>query len=114
MRAHGWKRALTSFNIAETEIFFEAAEFYIRNLKMLDGTHLVNSNRKTGFNGFLVCMKSLVKIYHNTVTNSDLRYICTCKMSQDHLELFFGAIRSRVGRITIPPLELFKLLTKDF
>lgn len=112
MRAHGWKRALTSFNIAETEIFFEAAEFYIRNLKMLDGKHLVNSNRKTGFNGFLVCMKSLVKIYHNTVTNSDLRYICTYKMSQDHLELFFGAIRSRCGSNNNPSARTFQAAYK--
>lgn len=97
IRMKGWKRALTSFNIEETKIFFQAATFYIQNLQLMDGTYVINTNRKTGFNGFLVCMKTLLQIYHDVVENNALQYLCTYKMSQDHLELFFGAIRSKCG-----------------
>lgn len=112
MRAKGWKKALTSFNIEETQIFFEAATSYIQNLKLMDGTYVVNSNRKTGFNGFLVCIKSVLKIYFDIVEHNSLQYLCTYKMSQDHLELFFGAIRSRGGYNNNPSARMFQAAYK--
>ena len=56
---------------------------------------MVFSRRKTGFIGFLVAIKSIEGIFCEWVEpeNSPLRYLLTYKLSQDHLELFFGAIR---------------------
>lgn len=112
MRATGWKKALTQFNFEETKIFFEAASLYIKSLKFMDGNPVVTSNRKTGFNGFLVCMTSLLNIYHNVIETNCLRYICTYKMSQDHLELFFGAIRSKCGFNNNPSCRMFQAAYK--
>lgn len=109
MRAKGWKRALTSFNIQETIEFFAAAEIYIKGLKLGDGqTFVINSNRSTGFCGFLTCMSSLIKLFNaHVVPDNTLKYICTYKLSQDHLELFFGAIRSKCGFNNNPSARVF-------
>ena len=42
--------------------FLSEAEEYIRELKLINGISLLNSNRKTGFLGFLVSMRSLLYI----------------------------------------------------
>ncbi|KAF0719484.1 THAP domain-containing protein 9, partial [Aphis craccivora] len=49
--------------------------------------------------GFIVTMTSTLEIAHKLLgrSQSPLKYILTYKMSQDHLELFFGCIRSRGG-----------------
>ena len=55
--------------------------------------------RKTGFIGFLVGIKSVQGMFHDLVEspNPPLRYLLTYKFSQDHLELFFGAVRAAGG-----------------
>lgn len=114
MRAKGWKKATASFNFPEIVNFFEFASNYIKQLKFCDGIYVVNSNKKTGFVGFLTCMESLKHIYFNTVGNlsSPLKYICTYKLNQDHLELFFGAIRSFGGFNNNPSARIFQVAYK--
>lgn len=63
MRVKGWKKAATSFNIKAIEVFFSDAETYIKGLKFYDNTSVLDSNRSTGFSGFLTCMNSLLQIY---------------------------------------------------
>ncbi|KAF4527784.1 hypothetical protein B566_EDAN015221 [Ephemera danica] len=60
---------------------------------------LHKSRRKTGMVGFFVCLSSTRNIYDKLCTGDSprLKYLLTYKMSQDHLEMFFGAIRSRGG-----------------
>ena len=60
-----------------------------------NGKYLVNSNRKTGFVGFCVCIDSVLKVYDFLTDNSQFgfKFLCTFKFSQDHLELFFGKVR---------------------
>ncbi|KAF8789068.1 DNA transposase THAP9 like protein [Argiope bruennichi] len=72
----GFKRPLSLNTEAEFSIFVEKAELYIEELKTApNGPPILESNRRTGFLGFLM----------------------TYKFSQDHLEMFFSAIRSKGG-----------------
>ncbi|KAG6442831.1 hypothetical protein O3G_MSEX002540 [Manduca sexta] len=114
MRAKGRKRALAKFNVEETKNFFENVEVYIKHLKFLDGTLVIDSNRSTGFRGFIVCMKSLFALYNTLIAqeNSTLNYICTYKLCQDHLELFFGSIRAKCGFNNNPSACMFRAAYK--
>lgn len=98
MKAKGWKRSIANFNCGDVWIFFENAERYIRNLRFMDSTLVTKSRRKTGFLGFIICMKSTRHMYNLHVSpKSDFEYLSTYKICQDHLELFFGAIRAKGG-----------------
>lgn len=95
--------------------FFE----YLENIKKyiydltLNDRPILRSSRKTGFLGFLICMESLQKMYKYLVTEKKLlKYILTYKLSQDHLELFFGAIRSKGGYNNNPTARQFEAAYK--
>ena len=67
------------------------------------------TRRKTGFLGFLVAINSTKGIF-NTLVEADkapLKYLLTYKLSQDHLELFFGAVRSAGGFNNNPTTQQF-------
>ena len=57
------------------------------------------TQRKTGFIGLLCNIASVCHLFQILVTGDSppLRYLLTCKLSQDHLELFFAAIRLTGG-----------------
>jgi hypothetical protein len=67
------------------------------------------TRRKTGFIGFLVAIKSTKDIFHTLVEAEDapLKYLLTYKLSQYHLELFFGAVRSAGGFNNNPTTQQF-------
>ncbi len=66
---------------------------------MFHGDPMYTTCRKTGFVGFLVAIDSIKSILFDLVEKEEapINYILTYKLSQDHLELFFGAIRSSGG-----------------
>ena len=76
--------------------FLVKARKYILGLQDERGTPIMKTRRKTGFLGFLCCIDSVQALYDRLVAADDgpLRYILTYKMSQDHLELFFAAVRA--------------------
>ena len=69
---------------------------------------MYQSKRKTGFTGFLVAMKSIRGLFNDLVGQAEapFKYLLTYKCSQDHLELFFGAIRSSGGFNNNPTSQL--------
>lgn len=79
--------------------FFEEAASYILGLKDVTGLPLYLTRRKTAFLGFLMAIKSFEGLCEDLLGGQEplMRYLLTYKCSQDHLELFFGAIRSRGG-----------------
>jgi hypothetical protein len=77
--------------------FLSKAEIYIRSLSSFDGQSILSGRRKTGFLGFLSNISAYKNMFEELVEGGLLKYILTYKTSQDHLELFFGAIRSRNG-----------------
>ena len=51
--------------------------------------------------GFITARASVAALFDKLVVQENvLKYILTYNMSQDHLELFFSAVRSREGGIT--------------
>ena len=69
---------------------------------------------KTGFIGFLVAIKSTKLIFYRLVEVKDapLKYLLTYKLSQDHLQLFFGAVRSAGGFNDNPTTQQFTVAYK--
>ena len=81
---------------------------------------MTSTRRKTGFVGFLAAIKSTKQLFHELVgkENAPLEYLLTYKLSQDHLELFFAAVRSAGGFNNNPTTEQFtaaykRLLTRS-
>lgn len=100
INAVGEKKALCKENfqyIAEfTEIFTE----YVKDLKVKEKNDFVpvlESYRKTGFIGILVCLNSLLKLHSKLIVTGVFEYFKEYKISQDHLELFFRSIRAQGG-----------------
>jgi len=58
---------------------------------------IINSGRRTGFNGLIICLTSLGDLIDDVLKTNQLEFLLTYKISQDHLEMFFSAIRSRGG-----------------
>lgn len=67
-----------------------------------------DDRRKTGFLGILSNIHAVQEIFKLVVTNGPLSYLCLYKLSQDHLEHFFGLIRARYGANTNPTPYQFK------
>ncbi len=89
--------------------FLDEAYDYILHLRDVSGNLMYNTQRKTGFVGFLVAIKSIRQTFLDLVEkeNAPINYILTYKFSQDHLELFFGAIRSSGGFNNKPTAQQF-------
>ena len=81
------------------ETTIREAEAYIVGLRNHQGVLLTYSKRKTAFVGFLVCVRSARNIFDDLVGRQDapMRYLLTYKLNQDHIELFFSAVRARGG-----------------
>lgn len=79
------------------------------NLQDANGIRMVDSKKKTSFIEFVVCIESLRRLQNQVcLNNNSLMYIPTYKISQDHIELFFGCIRSRGGWNNNPTTRQFK------
>ena len=57
------------------------------------------SKQKTGFIGFLAAIKSVQGTFQDLIAlpSAPLKCLLTYKLSQDHLELFFSAVRAAGG-----------------
>lgn len=76
---------------------------------------MTETNRKTAFLGFVVCMDSIIRMYNYLVRDNQLLvYLPTSKLSQDHLELFFGVIRSFGHCNDNPTAKQFEAAFKRF
>jgi hypothetical protein len=70
---------------------------------------VVDGPRKRGFLGCLISLKSAQLIFETYVKKKNmLKYVLTYKLSQDHLEMFFGSIRSSLGLNNNPSAHQFK------
>ena len=107
--AKGYKSPLRVRNQHIWDPFLNEAFTYISGLKEPSGTPMTTSRRKTGFVGFLTAIKSTKEIFNEMVgkESAPLKYLLTYKLSQDHLELFFGAIRTAGGFNNNPTTQQF-------
>lgn len=113
IRPPGLKKAMCPQNIGLIEVLFEGAIGYIRGLKLPSGQLVIESRRKTGFVGLIIDIKSALALYRHLVENTKiLKYLPLYKISQDHVELFFSAIRARGGFNNNPNAVQFKAAFK--
>ncbi|KAL4126973.1 hypothetical protein QTP88_011171 [Uroleucon formosanum] len=112
---YGKSKAICKKNIIEIKEFYEEFSNYIKKLKLVENkngqiTHvlILKSARKNGFLGFLICFESLNSLYNNYLMPDLIDYICFYKLSQDHIELFFGTIRSHGGHNDNPTARQFR------
>jgi hypothetical protein len=81
----------------QTQENFDKIHAYITALTLPNKTPLVASSRRTGFVGILIPLKSVILMFEKFINTTDslLRFLPMYKLSQDHIKLFFGTIRSR-------------------
>lgn len=96
LNSYSFKKPISEFNASNIMDFLEHVYKYICNLT-LEGNKIIESARKIGFIGFLICIKSVRFLYENYVITGNLKFLCTYKLSQNHLEYFFSSIRARGG-----------------
>lgn len=84
------KSPINRNNITEIRLKVIEYENYIKSLR-LDGKSILEIKRKLGFYGLIISMWNCIAIFDKYVSNveSPLKYLLTCNLSQDHLELFF-------------------------
>ncbi|KAJ3661785.1 hypothetical protein Zmor_006169 [Zophobas morio] len=110
---NSFRRPLSNTNFSFIKSFFDENRKYILGLKSLEGEELVYSKRKKGFLGLLINMTSIESIVQKFVVEKKyLSYLLTYKLSQDHIETFFCAIRSRGGFNNNPTASQFEAAYK--
>lgn len=73
-----YKKALCNENIQEIRMFTNNFITYVEGLKIKDKDDLISvlqSNRKTGFIGFIVSLNSLLQLYLTLIETNKLSYI---------------------------------------
>ena len=105
--ANCYKKPICQQNSKTIFDFFVSATKYLRNISCpKSGKLIVDGNKKTGMLGFIVCMESTKNLYQ-CLLESGMQYLMTYKVSQDHLELFFGKIRNFGGCNNNPTARQF-------
>lgn len=88
---------------------------YIKGLEFVeykkDGqpciTKVLESNRKTGFMGLIIGLINSIQLIEFLIPKNCMTYLLTYKLSQDHIETTFSAIRSRGGYNNNPTCRQF-------
>lgn len=82
---------------------------YLSGLKLANNRPIYLCPRKTGFIGFYTAVLSSIAIFDDYVKSTDnpLKMLLTYRFSQDHIELFFAAIRARSGWCSNPTAAQF-------
>jgi hypothetical protein len=83
-------------------------------LKGRDGVKLIEGKRKTGFLGLIVDISSAINLVEKYIIKEKcLIYLLTYKLSQDHIEMFFCAKRSKGGFNNNPTATQFEAAYKS-
>jgi len=111
--ARGYKAPMRIANQACWRPFVQESAQYLRGLQLENGQLVSASLCKTAVVGFITSSASAAALFDKLVVQENvLKYILTYKMSQDHLELFFSAVRSRGGWNNNPSAVHFKAAWK--
>lgn len=111
IRKNGFKQPICNANYEQLNEFIPKAIEYLQKLKFQNKKHgdlVCTSRRRTGFIGFILCLKTVPIIYKQLVKTHNLKYVPFYKLNQDHLELFFCSIRSRLGSNNNPTVRQFQ------
>lgn len=106
--ARGMKGALKPETENRIVPFLDKAYSYFASIKDSSGITMCKTQKKTPFIGFMAAIISVKAIYKKYVCETkQLDYLLTHKLSQDHLELFFCAIRASGGFRNNPSASQF-------
>lgn len=107
----GFKAPINPTNFSKLIAFFREVENLFHVLQY-SNEQLISTNKATGFVGFLLCMKSIEQLvpllFQSPV--SPFKYVLAYKFSQDHVELFFNAIRGHLGWNNNPSAVQFRFV----
>lgn len=104
-----WSKPFSLENEVAIKKYLEDSKLFIGSLKTTNGSNVLYSQRKTGFLGLIISISSAENLFNDVVKNNKyLNYILTYKLSQDHIELFFSAIRARGGFNNNPTAAQFE------
>lgn len=84
-----YKKALCKENAKEIMLFTEQITTYIKGFKVQEKNGIfipiLQSNLKTGFIGFIICLNSVLQLYSRFIESNEFENIKMYKSSQDHL-----------------------------
>uniref|UniRef100_A0A1B0DGR1 THAP-type domain-containing protein n=1 Tax=Phlebotomus papatasi TaxID=29031 RepID=A0A1B0DGR1_PHLPP len=106
-----YKGSITDENFEDIEFFCQTSVMYIDHLQIekQNGRQLVvKSANYKGFVGLRACLTNLPHIYEEVKNHIDSSGLRTYSLNQDHLEMFFGAVRTRLGCNTNPSVIQFR------
>lgn len=113
--ANQFKSAINPTNQREVFIRLSQIKDYILSLKIRKTAKnarivpVLESDRKTAFRGFIATIISIENMYRTFVEEKHwLLFLATYRFSQDHIEMFFGKIRSRNGSNDNPTVQQFE------
>lgn len=101
-----FKNMLTKNSSKEIFTFLDQTAEYLKSLQ-LKKKNILQSQKKTGFKGFLINIMNLKSLYNLYVETDLIDGIPTFQISQDLLESFFGRIRSLNGCSDNPTVTQF-------
>ena len=110
-----FKKPISNQNCHNILKFLDIAKEYILSLQVSkDGIKIIDSSRKTGFLGFLICIESVKNLFMRYVKSNDggLVYLPIYKLSQDHTELLFQKICFHGGWNNNPTARQFSAAYK--
>lgn len=109
VEASKYKKAMCNENITEIKTFYNNFVDFAKGLKLTDGTPILQSQRKIGFLGLIIGLKSAICLFERYVgiNEPSFTFIPLYKLGQDHIELFFGKIRSHCGNNDNPTVRNF-------
>lgn len=95
-----FKRPISESSLQEFQEFFKEAKTYIKSLKLIEGGKMkpiLKTRTFTAFFGFYHNICSIIGVYNDFIKYNGYNEFYAYNVSQDHLETFFGAIRSMGG-----------------
>ena len=94
---------------AEIPTFVRGTKTTPKRLKGYTSKKLIHSDRRTPFLGLLLAMDTIERLVHYMdVKILDLDFLCSYKLCQDFLEIFFNSIRIRNGWSLNPTADQFR------
>lgn len=109
----GWKSPVSNENLKETLSFIDSAEKFIRSLRLENGKSVLQSKVKTGFVGVIVGIEVMRKLCFEFIETKQWTNLKMYSTSQDHIEIFFGFVRLRLGCNDNPDAYLLECVYKS-
>lgn len=86
------KKCISVENVEEVREKVQKFCVYLEKLHDEKGP-ILQSQTKMGFLGMIICMKNAVALAETLFATEKMKFLMTYKLSQDHLETFFSAVR---------------------